>query len=868
MAKKTDKINKNTEVFFSQLDHCDSKLEINQQPLIVKYDQIFPIIRKNKSGYRYLYFQPFYPFLNMKDKQRASLSKKVAKSLELQIPIIKQIKLGSLPDPNVKNRLEEKVQILSQQNLLSSIQKTKIDANRIHQQYKLLIQNVTNEQIRIFCKNISSIIQISDKDFSSVERITKSIETSTLFDSNFSYSSKYSIGIYVSYEQEWKHLGYTRGELIKSLELAPGETFTLEYHYWDKSIIKTEDELSTELDLKSSSTLTQRDTKQILDELTTNNQLHLNGREGGNIKIPDTPIGLDAGVDGGISTQLQPHVSNSINNMTESIVNISNDFKQNRKVRVEETRISGVENKQTRVVANTNRCHTLQFNYFEIISNYEILNRVADIRPCILLPYRVICDNKILTPETIDYYFILCNENVLKSTLLDKVFLPGFEAAKKIASFQKLKELFKDELNNSTSEQTSTSGVNWEEDFANYRKQIIDDYNEIKKSAKPFIDFSNSLDLSNTDDTQTKVIEFIIYLLDHPKESKHLLYLISLYMKPDVLNALQTLKESQGKEAPEKAMADFFAKINENDFQYLDPVSREISSFFQAFGVPNEAADLLAGIVEFFLSTEATAVAGAIIGTIIEPGIGTIIGAGIGAAVGLLLNTGGTLLVSFLKDDAGLHNDVQTAHSYFENTKLTPTGAVNENVSRNSKDNSTESQPKFLTDFVSITEISDDYMELDRLICHLKCNFEYYNQALWLSKDTDYRTQFLIKLGLINFVTNEVLGFSNGLVAFGIKDISFLKNIIDIKAFQSNLSKLKTEAKDITSKITIPTSSTILNSQLGVCDLCESYIDDSRNADIRQQNAKAALDEAEVEYKKSKTKFVEQETLRLEARLN
>ena len=47
-------------------------------------------------------------------------------------------------------------------------------------------------------------------------------------------------------------------------------------------------------------------------------------------------------------------------------------------------------------------------------------------------------------------------------------------------------------------------------------------------------------------------------------------------------------------------MTDFFAKVDENDYQFLDPVSGDISKFFQSFGVPNDAADLLASIVEFF----------------------------------------------------------------------------------------------------------------------------------------------------------------------------------------------------------------------------------------------------------------------------
>lgn len=874
MPKKSGKKLEDMEISFTQLAECDDRLDANREPSIVNYSQIFPIIKKYKSGSRNLYFNPFNPFNNLTDKQKENISKTVAESLDTQIPVITQIKSGILPDPSSKSRSEEKLQILSQHKFFVTKQKINLDDNQVHQLYRQFINEVSEEQNKLFSNNISSAIQISHKDLSDVEKLTKSIASSSIFDPHFSFSSKYNIGIFVSYEQLWQHLGYSRGELIKTLELAPGETVTLEYHYWDKTIIKNENELSTELELKSSSTLTQRDTKQILDELTSNNQLHLNGHEGGSIKIPDTPISLDAGADGGISTQLQPHVSNSINNTVENVVSTSNDFKQNRKVRIEETRDFGLENKQTRVVSNTNRCHTVQYNYFEIISNYEIITRLSGIRPCILLPYRVICDNKILTPKTIDYNFILCNENVLKSALLDKVFLPGFEAAKKIASFEKVKKLLKGDFlpsgTNTSSDSTSTSATqSLEKDFENYRKQIIEDFNKIKGSEKSFVDFANSLDLSKIDDTVKKVTDFIILLLNHPSKTRHILYLISLSLKNDALNALKSLKKSKDNgQTAERAMTDFFAKVDENDYQFLDPVSGEISKFFQSFGVPNDAADLLAGIVEFFLSTEAAAVAGAIIGTIIEPGIGTAIGAGIGAVIGAALEIGGATILSSLRDDAGLHNDVEAAQSFFKNTKLSPTGAVNENLSGTPTGTTSPVPNKTVADFVSITEIADANVELDRLICHIKCNFEHYKQALWLSKDADYRTQFLITSGFFDFVTNEVLGFSNGFVAFPLRSIEFLDKLIDVKALIVNLKKIKEDSKEKSATITIPTSSTVITGQLGECDLCEDYIDKSRDADIRQQNAKAALDEAEVEYKKAKTKVVEQEALRIEARLN
>jgi hypothetical protein len=128
--------------------------------------------------------------------------------------------------------------------------------------------------------------------------------------------------------------------------------------------------LSSELELKSSSTLTQRDSKELLDELTKNNQFKLDANA--KISIPIPPVDISGGDEAGISSQIQPHVSNAVKSSVENVVNVSNDFKQTRKVRIEETRETGREEKQTRVIANTNRCHTLEFRYFEVLSNYLV----------------------------------------------------------------------------------------------------------------------------------------------------------------------------------------------------------------------------------------------------------------------------------------------------------------------------------------------------------------------------------------------------------------------------------------------------------------------------------------------------------------
>ena len=146
---------------------------------------------------------------------------------------------------------------MTQKNLIG--QKQNINANQIHSEYKKHIAQQIKKDAKSLHQIYSTILEISLDEFINPTILADKISIH-LLDPFYSHS-KFKFAIFSLYEQEWQHVGYTKGDLIKSLSLAPGETVTLEYHYWDKSIIKSEQELSSELELKSSSTLTQRDSK-------------------------------------------------------------------------------------------------------------------------------------------------------------------------------------------------------------------------------------------------------------------------------------------------------------------------------------------------------------------------------------------------------------------------------------------------------------------------------------------------------------------------------------------------------------------------------------------------------------------------------
>lgn len=234
------------------------------------------------------------------------------------------------------------------------------------------------------------------------------------------------VALCVSLEQVWEPKGYTRGELINTISLAPGEQLTLELHSWDKSTFKSEEELATELELKASETLTQRDALTVARQVATQTAGHLNANA--TVPIKGIPVALD----GGVSGQLNTNLEETLERTRERTVEASQVLKTSRKLRIEVARDVGRERKQAHVVSNTNRCHSVNCHYFEVMSNYLVTTRVVAVRPCLLLPNA----RPEITPA-----WVLCHEAALREALLDQAFQDGFPGARVLETHDAFLEL-------------------------------------------------------------------------------------------------------------------------------------------------------------------------------------------------------------------------------------------------------------------------------------------------------------------------------------------------------------------------------------------------------------------------------------------
>lgn len=230
-------------------------------------------------------------------------------------------------------------------------------------------------------------------------------------------------GLLLTYEQVWTARGYTRGDLLNSFSLAPGEELTVETFTWDR--LRLEQERSTEASRESqqSASLNQRISQETV--LNERFKMALGEEVGGhgNLNLKEMEVPADVGADAKVTLneEFEFQVQQTNAQVLEATRTATQAIRSSRKTRVTETVERGRETRTTRRIVNQNRCHTLNFDYFEILENYDVAIRFADLTLVALLP---------LPRPTLDIDWLLCHEHTIRSLLPDPLYQEGFQAAR------------------------------------------------------------------------------------------------------------------------------------------------------------------------------------------------------------------------------------------------------------------------------------------------------------------------------------------------------------------------------------------------------------------------------------------------------
>ena len=195
-----------------------------------------------------------------------------------------------------------------------------------------------------------------------------------------SSSQKWAFGQKIEYRQEWRHEGFTLGQLVSSMSLLPNEELALEVSSWQRTtneIENIDDETSKAL-FANERSRTDEDT--VSREAAS--ELGWNVSATGSFSIGPGSASLSAGAYGS-SSERSAHNEKTVVEATEKA---SNEVSLRRAVKLTQTQESGSENRTTRRIRNPNSCHTVTFNFFQVIKLCDVQVRVINDAPLILFP--------------------------------------------------------------------------------------------------------------------------------------------------------------------------------------------------------------------------------------------------------------------------------------------------------------------------------------------------------------------------------------------------------------------------------------------------------------------------------------------------
>jgi hypothetical protein len=242
------------------------------------------------------------------------------------------------------------------------------------------------------------------------------------------------LALYMPWRHTWKLKGYTRGELLHALALAPQEEVNVEVSTWDRRRRAYEDTAESEFEQTKEFTETQKDSHAVVKEMANQNTFGIN--IGGSVGFTQAGFNVTGTQGADARTSLNNSSKTSVETMAESVRRSTMKLRLQRQTKIAETTELGTEDKISRRIRNPNLCHTLQLNYYEVLANYdiEITFSRAEARLCVLI------DNEELGLQEFDYTNIRYFESVLKRVLLVPSLESGFEAAHRLYAQDQLCE--------------------------------------------------------------------------------------------------------------------------------------------------------------------------------------------------------------------------------------------------------------------------------------------------------------------------------------------------------------------------------------------------------------------------------------------
>lgn len=248
-------------------------------------------------------------------------------------------------------------------------------------------------------------------------------------------------GHILHFKQKWKADGYSLGDLLYSLPLAPCQEKQIAILDWDRNERAGRSENQNVYESIEAQISRDRDISEIINSSFTEN---INARSTNSTSSTSGGVGAGVGgfiygiafgIAGGVShsgasstsTASQSSARNlaagSFNRLQDSISQSASSVRGQRSTVIQTVGQNENLNVMTEVIRNNNHCHAMTVEYFEVLRHYAIEQELADVQECLYVP---------LPMSHFDHAKVLRWNNTLRRGIRGAKLQRGFDAIERI----------------------------------------------------------------------------------------------------------------------------------------------------------------------------------------------------------------------------------------------------------------------------------------------------------------------------------------------------------------------------------------------------------------------------------------------------
>lgn len=221
-------------------------------------------------------------------------------------------------------------------------------------------------------------------------------------------------------KQIWRADGYSMGDLLYSLPLAPCQKKQIAIFDWGRSETAGRTESLSAEESLTAHLSRDRDVTDIIntslsEQIKGGSETELYSKSttagiGGGVGVgasgsvplqgASLSLGVSGGIAGGVGKQTNQANSSStawqdsardlsassMNNLKDSVMQSASAIRSQRSTVIETISQNETMSVQTEVIANHNHCHSMTMEYFEVLRHFAIEQKVADVQECLFIP--------------------------------------------------------------------------------------------------------------------------------------------------------------------------------------------------------------------------------------------------------------------------------------------------------------------------------------------------------------------------------------------------------------------------------------------------------------------------------------------------